>query len=415
MLYPTLVDCEASDSVGDAQNSAAVGGNRAPRETSTLGTVLLLIKCTFGCFGFMVPGGCRSTGLLGAPVILLFVVAFEVTFMFRLIECRRVMGPGKRFEDLAVDWGGRWGGRLVSFFLASALVGFMSLWFVILVDNLSKLVPSWDPSTRLWVQVPILILLLLVRHLKFFAATSVLGIVAQVVTMVYLFYLAAHVLSTQGVRDVKVVNTDISDVVIWMGSCFYSLELVPMLLPMYEAAQDKKGFFRLLTLVSGTVMLVYIVFGIVFYLAFGEDTKSMATLNIPEGSMWGKLLPGCIILVGLVSVPIDGLVLAQMYEPLIPWSSGPRVRKWQKNVVRTLLLLAVAVLTWVGGDQLQNLLALVGGFSCSFLSLIMPAILHKSICRPGPMGRFMDVFAILLGLFILVTSTSWTLLNWGKK
>merc|ERR1711972_1045827 len=100
------------------------------------------------------------------------------------------------------------------------------------------------------------------------------------------------------------------------------------------------------------------------------------------------------------------------YEPKFEWSSTLLVRKWQKNAGRSFFLFFSFVVTWLGGDQLQNFLALVGGVCCASLNLIIPAMLHILICKPGAFGHCLDGAIFICGVCILMLSTGQAIASW---
>merc|ERR1712217_567636 len=126
----------------------------------------------------------------------------------------------------------------------------------------------------------------------------------------------------------------------------------------------------------------------------------MATLNLPPTSFRGKTLPSLYALVGIATNPINFFIIFQMYESRVSWSADPRIRAWQQNVLRILSLVAVMTLTWLGGEKLQNFLALVGGFGCATLALILPTALHVAICKPTGRVKVFDCTIFLVGVVI---------------
>merc|ERR1712032_1745758 len=122
---------------------------------------------------------------------------------------------------------------------------------------------------------------------------------------------------------------------------------------------------KLLVIITSVTTLTYITFGCLTYKALGTEVASMVSLNLPKGTFAGKAIPMTSVIMGLASIPLQAFVVFQMYEPKFQWAGTPLLRKWQKNFVRSLVLLFTFVVTWLGGDQLQNFLALVGGVCCA--------------------------------------------------
>merc|ERR1711874_766993 len=116
--------------------------------------------------------------------------------------------------------------------------------------------------------------------------------------------------------------------------------------------------------------------------------------------------------IGLATFPLQAFVVFQTYEPRVNWSEDYFRRKWQKNATRSFILTFTFAVTWLGGSQLQNFLALVGGVCCASLALIFPSMLHISICKPSGFWLCLDRFIFLCGVFILVLSTCQAIVSW---
>lgn len=385
-----------ADAAGDATNTA---------------TWIVLCKCFFGSALLVVPGGFLEAGLLGGPLCLVAVFAMEVMGMLHLIRCREVKGPGYRYEDIGGVLG-KWGTAFITAMIATTQVGFCCIWYVSMTENVSMLLPQWGATPRLWIWAIPLIPLVWVRHLKYFAPTFLFALVLCTITLVYLTYFAARKIYDDGIQSVPMFNTSNFNSFLWLGSCSYVYEGINLVLPIYESAMDKATVPRLVVGSTLLVTALYAGLGCLFYLAFGGDTKDMATLNLPRGSFWGVALPSAFALVGLFTAPLNVFVICQMYERRLSWSPRPTVRKWQKNGVRALLCLMMFSLTWLGGEKLQNFLALVGGLGCSTLALILPPMLHTIICKPGVCMRMINAFVSLIGICVLVLSTYQAIVSW---
>eukprot|EP00927_Polykrikos_kofoidii_P034104 TRINITY_DN28935_c0_g1_i2.p1 TRINITY_DN28935_c0_g1~~TRINITY_DN28935_c0_g1_i2.p1 ORF type:complete len:505 (+),score=64.13 TRINITY_DN28935_c0_g1_i2:58-1515(+) len=353
-------------------------------KSSNTSTAVCITKVFFSSFMLMVPGGYRNSGLLGGAGALLFVVSLCIFAMVLLIDCRINTGPGYGYSDLARFLGGEWGHKFLLTTIMAAQVGFCCIWTLVIGQNLAILFPDIGVEVLLWVSLPVTIPLVWVRHLRFYTVTNLIAIVIQ-------------------------------DFLLWPGACAYGFEGVNGLLPIYEAAQDKNSVKRLFIFVTGSILLFYAFFGTVFYLAFGDATEDMVTKNIPDGSPWQYLLPAGMVFVGLFSNPLNYFVLFATFEKQINWSTKPCTRKVQKNICRAGWALLLTTITWAGGNQLQNFLGLVGGLCCSTLALIVPALLHMVICKPKAVWVVVDLIMLIVGVAILLSSTTESILTWGNK
>eukprot|EP00927_Polykrikos_kofoidii_P083697 TRINITY_DN8636_c0_g1_i7.p1 TRINITY_DN8636_c0_g1~~TRINITY_DN8636_c0_g1_i7.p1 ORF type:complete len:521 (+),score=52.88 TRINITY_DN8636_c0_g1_i7:51-1613(+) len=387
----------------------------AVTQSSNLATAIIIAKVFFGGFNVMVPGGFRESGLVGGPVSLVVTVSLCIHSMAMLIECRELLGPGNTYADLGRVFGGTWGVYMITCLIVLAQTGFICIWLLVGTVNLLLIFPDCDFAGMLWMSIPVLIPLVCVRHLRLFTVTNLIGIAIQSVIASYLVVLALHVLLAEGPRSVDLLNTTNANSLMFLGACAYGFEGVNTVLPVYEAAKHKESVAKILRVVSGSIMVFYAFFGFVFYSAFGADTAPVATENIPVDSIFRLLLPGAMVFVAMCTNPLNFFVLIGVYEKHIPGLKHSSWRKVYENICRVLLIVVLAALTWLGGNQLQNILGLVGGICCSMLALILPACIHIIVAKPKPLPFILDVFSGLLGCIIMVSSTTQAIMTWGQN
>jgi len=379
--------------------------------SSNLATAIIVTKCCFGSAFLIVPHGFKTAGLIGGPICLIVVYLFMLSGMLKLIECRRVKGESYRYQDLGMVWGPR-GRDYINVGVVVLCFGFNCIWCVTCAENINMVMPDWSTSSRLFMFIPLVAPLSLVRRLKFFTATNLVGISLCVVTVIYLLFFAISQLVRQGTKPVILFDTTDLNSLLWLGACGYIFELICNVLPMYEAAADKEAMPKILVGVTLPVVLLYISFGFIFYLAFGSQTAPLATLNLPHASLAGYVIPSFFALVGVVTMPINFFIVFLSYEPLFIWSRNPLARKWSKNVVRLLIVLVTYFVTWLGGAQLQNFLALVGGVFGVNLSLMVPSCLHLSICKPKGIARVGDLVTVGVSVLMIFCSLYQSVATW---
>jgi len=259
---------------------------------------------------------------------------------------------------------------------------------------------------------PFLLPMVWIRHLRLLAFSNLVGIAFTAFMVVFFFfYMYAHI-EQNGAQDVMIVNTRNSDLLLWLGTCAYAYEGINVVLPLYESSRDKAYMPKLLTWITAFNTIVYIAFGCLAYVAFGDEVGNLATLNLPKGSAEGRMIPLVSAIIGLASFPLQAFVIFQTYEPKISWSSNYLKRKWQKNATRSFLLVFTFLTVQLGGDKLQNFLALVGGFCCASLALIFPSALHIRICSSTGFDLVADVFTLIAGICILLLSTVQAIISW---
>jgi len=413
ILLPDCRSVSFADVFSDAhtENCDPFEGPIAPKNhsSSNLATVIMVSKCCFtACFLF-VPNGFKLAGMIGGPLCLGVVWLFMMWGIYCLIESRKVNGSG-RYQDLALVWGKK-GQQLLHWVITAICFGSNCVWASGIAANLGMLVPTWSVNARLFFFFPLVAMLSLVRHLRFFTGTNILGLVISVATFCYILSYSILEIADRGAKPVFLATSGFN-FLLWLGECGYAFEIIGVVLPVYEAAADKESVFSVIFLVSGSLIILYVALGYAVYLAFGDETQPIALLNLPQGTAAGYIFPGLYALSGATTMPLNTFVISLSYEPLFTWPSHTLKRKWLKNFGRIALVALIYATTWFGGGQLQNFLGLVGGVLGMFLALVAPCLLHLALCKPAGWARILDLSTVTVGVFIMGTSFYLWLTNW---
>jgi len=375
---------------------------------SNITVAILLTKLFLGSAFLFMPKGFQSAGLIGGPAVLVFMYLLELYGMKCVIRCHKIAGESQRFEELAGALG-PWGPPLTKGLVALSQFGFACIWFVYNAQNLQMLLPWMSDSQRMWLTFPVLVPLVLIRRLEYLTPTNLVSIVVILVTSIYLFGFGSQRLFLEGAQPVRTINTGIP---MWMGTCAYVFECANYVIPVYETAQDKEMVPALLTLVSFVITVIFTLFGLLFYMAFGDEVASLATLNLPPHSWTGSTFPLLFVIAGLATIPLDFIIIFQMYEPQIAWSKSSLIRTWQKNASRVGVLFMTMLITDCGGQNLQNWLGLIGGICCATLALMLPAAMDIAICKPSRLWLMIDIVTFVVGTFVMIASTEQALTSW---
>uniref|UniRef100_A0A7S1EVF6 Amino acid transporter transmembrane domain-containing protein n=1 Tax=Noctiluca scintillans TaxID=2966 RepID=A0A7S1EVF6_NOCSC len=388
-------------------------GSGAYNSSSNASTALVIAKCFVGSAAFITPQGFKSAGALAGPGSLLLIFFFMMYGMLRLIECREVVGRRCTYNELGFVFGS-WGPPAIQFGVSLCQFGFTCIWMLMSATDIINMVPSWGLAPRLFIFFPIFAPLCLIRQLKLLTVTNFLGIVVVIGIAIYMLGFAFAKIARDGVQQVPVLNTQNMDSLLWLGTCGYIFEGINLVLPIYEAAKDKETMPKLLFWVTFIIVVSYMTFGTVFYIAFGTETKSMAMLNLPVGSVAGTVIPVLFSLVAIATVPLDMIPIYQMYERRIKsWSKNPTVKHVQQDVCRLLLLLFGFVCTYAGGQRLQGVLALVGGLFGANLALSVPCAIHLKLVKPTGWQWAFNWFLIVWGVVMGVLSTYQVVSTWN--
>lgn len=397
-------------------------------DASNAAVAFVIAKNFFGSCFMVTPKGFEEAGLFGGPLCLILVYLMEVRCMLNLIKCRNETkrqkeeageedgegegGDGEGYEHLGVAVFPSFPALITGMILLCQF-GFVCIWLVCNAQNLGMVFPEWSITLRLWIQFPLLFALVWVRKLSYFAYTNLIGIIFTCFLVVFFFWFMSDHIARCGAAPTEIINTQNANLFLWLGTCAYAYEGINIVLPTYESAKDKKTMPKLLVGITSITTITYITFGMLAYTTLGTHVASMVSLNLSRDTFVGKAIPMTSVVIGLASIPLQAFVVFQTYEPKLTWSQTRLVRTWQKNIARSSFLMFSVFMTWLGGDQLQNFLALVGGVCCASLALIFPSILYIYICKPRGLALVLDWFIFCFGVFILCLSTYQALESWG--
>lgn len=169
-----------------------------------------------------------------------------------------------------------------------------------------------------------------------------------------------------------IVNFNSENWAVMLGTVVFAFEGIGMILPINAAMKTPENFPRVLSLVMFLITTVLLVFAILSYLAFGTETKQVILLNLPN-SGFIQVMNFLYSLAIAFSVPLFAFPALKIIEnSLIPLSGKRNVkRKWFKNLLRSCMILSIAVLAFVGSSNLDKFVSLIGGFCCVPLSFVI--------------------------------------------
>lgn len=138
--------------------------------------------------------------------------------------------------------------------------------------------------------------------------------------------------------------------------------------------KHQKKFPAVLGIVMIIITVVFISMGALSYAAYGSKTETVVILNLPQDD---KLVNGVQFLYSLailLSTPLQIFPAIKITENELFTRSGkynPYI-KWQKNLFRFFFVFLCAFVAWVGSDDLDKFVSIVGSFACVPLVYIYP-------------------------------------------
>ncbi|KAI5056984.1 hypothetical protein GOP47_0028802 [Adiantum capillus-veneris] len=179
------------------------------------------------------------------------------------------------------------------------------------------------------------------------------------------------------------------------GVGIYTFQFSSIMIPIEAAMKEPKKLGSVMGMAFVFCCVVYIVFAMLGYAAFGESTKQIITLNLQSG-IEAMLIKSAISFALLLAIP---LVLNPAFELVERRFSHRKL----SLALRTLVVLVVCLLATTV-KQFTVFLSLVGSSISCLVGFIIPAAIHIKVMKeddenpPTSLMFFADVFLIVFGL-----------------
>jgi solute carrier family 36 (proton-coupled amino acid transporter) len=464
-----LLDEDEDD--GGGGPAAGEGGEHGSGELRGPKLIATLIKSFIGSGVLFLPKAFENGGWLFSVLSMLFMALVSGLCIIRLIRCREVVkGTYGQVGRAAV---GPWGQVAVDTSLVLSQAGFCCVYVVFIARNVLQLLNSsscWIDGSWLWLLIllewPLFTPLTWVRKLARFGPTNLLadGIIAGGL-MGILAYAGHGMASLPAGTPVTVPAFNSGSFSLMLGTAVYAFEGIGMVLPIYDALApaQQKAFPVTMSLTLAGVALVYITVGLVPYIYLagmaGVPMEDAVTLNLPR-VWWSYLITGGYCVALLFSYPLMLFPAVRILEraaaPYLfvvsgkeagasllmnggggggeeeeaasspPSKQSPAATsmsgrplpkghfKWRRNAYRAGIVFVTLLVAYVGSEQLDNFVSLIGCFCCTPLAFIYPSLFHLRIVKGASLfSKAVDVAVLLFGVGILVFSTYEAIAGWS--
>ncbi|XP_072981128.1 amino acid transporter ANT1 [Typha angustifolia] len=190
------------------------------------------------------------------------------------------------------------------------------------------------------------------------------------------------------------------------GVAVFCFEGFSMTLPLEASMAERRKFRWVLAQAFLVIILAYVFFGIFGYLAYGDETKDIVTLNLPDNwSSTAVKIGLCVALsftFPIMMHPIHEIVEAKL-----------RSSRWFQKLCRNdrhvewlgmhgSRIFSVAVLVFLASfiPGFGQFISFVGSTVCALLSFVLPATFHLTFMGSsiGVWQRALDYIILLVGL-----------------
>ncbi|KAM6150604.1 proton-coupled amino acid transporter 3 [Erethizon dorsatum] len=315
-----------------------------------------------------------------------------------------------------------WGRYTVSFLLIITQLGFCSVYFMFMADNLQQIVeeahvtsntcqprkilaltPILDIRFYMLTILPFLIMLAFIQNLKLLSIFSTLANITTLGSMALIFeYIVQGIPYPSNLPLMANWKTFL----LFFGTTIFTFEGVGMVLPLKNQMKNPQKFSFILYLGMSLVISLYICLGTLGYMKFGSDTQANITLNLPNCWLYQSVKV-------MYSVGIFFTYALQFHVPaeiIIPFAISQVSESWAL-LVDLSVRAALVCLTCVSAiliPRLDLVLSLVGSVSSSALALIIPPLLEIITFYPENMSCVTiakDIMISILGLLGCILGT----------
>lgn len=257
----------------------------------------------------------------------------------------------------------------------------------------------------IWIVFPLQVLLAFIRSLTHLAPFSMFADIVNVSAMAVVMTTEFAAIATDHGEHV-VAFTGWTNLLFSIGVAIYAVEGISLVLPLESECLERPKFARILAVAMCVITFLYTIFGLLGYLAYGEYTKDIVTLNL--GNTWQTAVVKLGLCAGLI------FTYPMMMHPVYEVAER---RLWQgcpSRLLRTLIVLCTAWIA-VSVPHFGDFLALVGSSVCCLLSFVLPGWMHLRVFgdKMSKLSRSMDYFLIIGGIVFGILGTLSSLLDIG--
>lgn len=345
-----------------------------------------IFKTNVGAGVFLLPTFYQETGsVLGGLVVLILGYAVVDCSIF-LIEVKQKINDKFVSSYPAVVQcilGSAWK-TYTNFALAFTQFGFCVMYLQYSASMIAAITNQGENEQWFILLCTVIVtpLTFLTHRMELLAHGSLIAGLCVIVALVGSALFAADTLVKKGVSDSSASFVWTPRILLFISGYLFSLEGIGVVLPIENCLSptDKSKYTMFLKGTLYCIIGIYFCFGVVGYLAYGNDLTTSVILALPKG-ISKKLLEFLIATSLILSFPVQ-------YVPAIHLIDSAFGISLSSNKRNTALLIRIAINAFLaliagifGSDALNMVASFIGAFGGVHLMITIPTLMHILVDR----------------------------------
>ncbi|PKU80245.1 Lysine histidine transporter-like 3 [Dendrobium catenatum] len=172
----------------------------------------------------------------------------------------------------------------------------------------------------------------------------------------------------------------------------------PIMPTIYSSMKDQKKFSKVLIIGFTICTVQYGLIAVIGYLMFGEETKSIVTLNLPKSLLTSKIAIWTVVLIPLVKYSLIIMPINISLEDRFQITGWPMSILIRTSVVFSTAIIAATV------PCFAFLVGFTGALISGMVTIIMPCLCYLKIFKSSLKGRVKTpVILCIIGIGALIS------------
>ncbi|ORY87554.1 transmembrane amino acid transporter protein-domain-containing protein [Protomyces lactucae-debilis] len=386
-------------------------------DASVFKAVLLLLKSFVGTGVLFLPKAFLNGGMLFSSIILLAVSAISL-YCFLLLVNTRLAVPAS-FGDIGGILYGSKMRNAILFSIAISQIGFVCAYTAFTAENLGAFIKAvtngktqWDISWLIAIQLVVFLPLSMIRDISKLGFTALIADFFILLGLVYLYYADISQIIDRGVSDIVLFNG--TDWTLFIGTAIFTFEGIGLIIPITQSMKEPEKFPAALGGVMLFITILFTSIGALSYAAFGSATKTVILSNLRQTNRFVNAVQLLYSMAILLSTPLQLFPAIRILETAVFTKSGkysPKT-KWTKNMFRVVIVVGASFIAWVGANDLDKFVSLIGSFACVPLVFIYPPLLHLKGVSQTRAQKGADITLAVFGVLAMFYTTATSISSW---